>query len=502
MRCAAAATSAVLYGLLFPPFGWTALSWLCLVPLFLALRGVRARDAAALAALWSFVTTALIVVWLVPTLHGHFERSLTVSVAFWLGVALFALCPYYALGFGVAAAAARRVSPGTRVALFAATFVAAEFARTQLGLQSPWTKLGDAHAFSPRLRQIADLGGVYAVSFVVTFANAAIAEAIAGVVARQRAWLAPIAASAALVAASLLYGASRGGTQSAATLPVAIVQANVAPELRWRRDTASRVLRVHVDLTLDALRADARAPALIVWPENAIQTPVDDPSLGPALQRLARRAPLLLGAPRSEERDGVRHHFNSASLLRADGAVATYDKRRLLPFSETQPFGAFAFGARGDLDAVAYTPGDRPGFFDVADQRVAVLICMEALYPSLAREAARGGASLLVNVSNDGWYAGSGGAGQALAQVVFRAVETRLPVVRATTTGISAVVAPDGTIVARIEEGVPGFLDADVPLGLGAPSVYTRAGDWFAVACAAAWIGIAAFARRSSTSSR
>lgn len=256
----------------------------------------------------------------------------------------------------------------------------------------------------------------------------------------------------------------------------------------WRQSTASRVLRRYGGLTRRLLR-DEPHPQLVVWPENAIQTTLEDPLLGPPVLRMVRGGvPLLIGAPRSEEREGRRLHFNSAHLLRVDGSVAHYDKRRLLPFSETHPLGGLgSFDTPGDLGATEYTPGDRAGVFEVAGERLGVLICMEALYPDLAREAQALGATALVNLSNDGWYRGRGGARQHLQQAVFRAIETGLPLVRATTTGISAVIAPDGSIVARTAEGESTTLRARLPDRM-APPFHARHGEVFAWGCVATWI--------------
>lgn len=483
LRVAAALASGAGYAALFAPFDRVALSWAFAVPLYLALNGTSRRLGFALAGLFGFVGTLGIIPWLVPTLTGHFEWLLAKAIALWVAISLCAMAPFTAATLGLSPRLAR---PIARVALFAAAWVASEWLRTHLGLASPWTRLGDAHADSPRLRQIADLGGVYAVSFVVAFANGAIAEAIARLRRDGPGALVPLAAAAALVALSLLYGASRLAPPRASGFDVAIVQGNVESALRWNRATAARVLHRYASLTRDALGATP-APALVVWPENAIQTALDDPSYGPALRQLASVTPILMGAPRSED----ARHFNSVQLLRPGGAVESYDKRRLLPFSETRPLGTLAsFGARGDLDADVYSAGDRAGLFDVAGRRVATLICMEALYPDLAREARALGATWIANPSNDGWYAGRGGAAQHLASVRFRAIETRLPVVRATTTGVSAVIAPDGALLDVIEEGASGVLRADLPLP-GDPPPYARLGDGFAIGCLAIWSAVA-----------
>ncbi len=499
-RVVATVASGLMYGLIFPPTSWSALSWIALVPFLIAIRGRGALAAAGLAGLLGWVGTLSVIPWLIPTLHEHFGRSLPFSVAFWLLFGTTALAPYYAIGLGAQAWAARRLPRCTGPLLFAAAWTACEFARIQLGFRSPWTRLGDAHAAAPWLRQIADLTGVYGVSALVALGNAVAAEAVLVLrdrvrgrpVAWRRAAIAP-AIFAGLLVLALAYGARQSRVhapeaQADDDFEVAVVQGNVKPELRWRRLTASRVLRRYGGLTRDLLAAAGDDPPdLVVWPENAIQTPVDDPMYGPPLRRLARRSALLVGAPRSTAANGERRHFNSVALLADSRVAGHYDKRRLLPFSETRPFGELgSFGRRGDLDVDEYTPGTEAPLFDVADRSLATLICMEALYPELARAAARRGAGVLVNPSNDGWYRGLGGARQHLEMVVFRAVETRLPVVRATTTGVSAVVAADGSILESLGEGETGVVRARLPEAPRRASVYVRIGDVFAWSCAAA----------------
>ncbi len=483
--------SGAAYALLYAPLEWVWLSWFVLVPLYLAIRARGAAVAAGQAALWSYVATVAVISWLVPTLTEHFERSFPASLAFLLLFGAVAASPFFAVSFGACGLAARRLPGWALPLLWVAAWVGAEYARTQLGFRSPWAKLGDAHYGSERLRQIADLTGVYGVSGVVALGNAAVAEFLRAAAARLRdaEWelRAPLvtgAAFALVLGMALVYGEGRRlpDPRVGSGFDVAVVQGNVPPSLRWSRSSASRVLRRYGKLTLEVLGGDP-APDLVVWPENAIQTPPSDPTYGPPLRGLvARGAPLLIGAPRSEvDARGRRHRFNSAHLLGTDRSARHYDKRRLLAFSESRPFGLLdGFGSRGDLDTGSYTPGRRPGFFALGDEQLGVLICFEAIYPELGREAAQGGASVLVNLSNDGWYRGRGGARQHLALAVFRAIETGLPLVRSTTTGISAVVAPDGAVVASLGEGETGTLRRQVPPPRPRGTAYVRHGDWFA----------------------
>ena len=106
------------------------------------------------------------------------------------------------------------------------------------------------------------------------------------------------------------------------------------------------------------------------------------------------------------------------------------------------------------------------------------------------------GASVLVSLSNDGWYGGRGGAEQHLAQSVFRAIETGLPLLRATTTGISAIILPDGSVSSRLGEHEAGVLRGTVPAGRHEPTLYTRVGDVFAMSCGVALIASSFAGRR------
>jgi len=504
---AAVIVSAGAYTLLFPPFDLAWLSWIALVPLLLAVRGQRPAAAAALTGLWGLLMTAAIIAWLVPTLHLHFQRSMAWSVLFLLLFSAVVASPFYAAACALYAWTRPHLPRAMAPLLLVAAWVAAEYARTHFGFRSPWAKLGDAHHASERLRQLAALTGVYGVSSVVVLGNVAAVEAIA--VCRR--WLrgrSPDFASAGVAAgvfglvctASLVYGETRRIPEASPTgsFDVAIVQGNVLSQLRWTRFGAARVVRRYTELTRTVLvDPGGDEPDLVLWPENAIQTSLDDPVYGLPVRALVRGGvPILLGAPRSEVTDGARRHFNSAFLLRPDGPVEHYDKRRLLTFSETRAplVGLPLLETGGSLDAREYTAGTRPGLFDLDGRRLSVQICFEIVYPELSREAARNGATVLVNLSNDGWYRGRGGAQQHLAQAVLRAVETGLPLVRATTTGVSAVVAPDGTIVADLGEGVTGTLRAAVPSARSEPTFYTRVGDAFAIGCVLTCV-LAPFAR-------
>jgi apolipoprotein N-acyltransferase len=343
---------------------------------------------------------------------------------------------------------------------------------------------------------------VYGVSGLVALGNGVVAELIHATRARGiravhlRGALAAAAVFALLLGASLGYGAARRDALPAdpTGLRVAVVQANEAPDLRWRSATAHRVFGTYAELTRGALEAETAGgrPDLVVWPENALQLSPRDPSVALALDGLATDVPLLLGAPRYDERG---HAYNSAWLLLGGGRSEVYDKRRLLPFAETRPFGSGLRARReGDLAVGSFAGGSTPGLLGLGREKLGVLICLEALYPALPRELARAGATVLVNLSNEGWFRGRGGAEQHLAPAVFRAVETRLPLVRSTTTGVSAVIDPSGRQLAALGRGRAGVLREALARGAASPTPYVRFGDAFALACVGLWIAAIAAA--------
>jgi apolipoprotein N-acyltransferase len=498
--------SGLLYPPLFAPFELRELAWIALVPLAATVSRSAPRHAAGAGLTFGFVATLGVTGWVIATVHHYFGFGVWSSAAFGAGVAIAAAAPFFALAFAAYACAAPRLPSVYRPLLFAAAWVSTEYARTELGLESPWAKLGDSQAESMWLRQIADVTGVYGVSGLLALANATAWEVLAALArpgsrwarARDVAWIG--APCAVLSIATCVYGARAVDrwSERPTLFEVALIQGNVPPELRWRRHTVSKVVQRYARLTRETLRTSDDRLALVVWPENAIQTPLSDPVYGRFVRGLARTTPaLLLGAPRFEGAGSGLRSFNSAHLLRRDGSEEHYDKRRLVPFSETRPMAGFAgFAAVGDLDVGQFSRGDRPGMFSLPDARLGVLICMEALYPALGREASLAGADVLVNLSNDGWYRGRGGAEQHLAQVVFRAVETRRPLVRAATTGVSAIVGPDGRVRSRLGTDETGVLRAAVPRGAAELTIYARTGDLFAIGCAMTTLAAAGWSAR------
>ena len=163
------------------------------------------------------------------------------------------------------------------------------------------------------------------------------------------------------------------------------------------------------------------------------------------------------------------------------GAAGIYRKQRLVPFAEYQPFQRDAAVLTGPA---AFSAGDAPAIFHAAGTRFGPTICLDIIYPGVVRASVLAGAEVLVNLSNDSWLAagGNGASAQQFAQAVFRAVENRRDVVRAATTGISAMVSASGVPRDVLPEHQVGAFVVPVHARRGL-TLYTRVGDLFAALC-------------------
>ncbi|AWR88165.1 MULTISPECIES: apolipoprotein N-acyltransferase [Thermaceae] len=324
---------------------------------------------------------------------------------------------------------------------------------TSLGpLAFPWGFVGYALVEAPG-RVLAGLGGVYLLSLVVL--------GFAVALGRQRYWL--------LAGWALLW-----------VLPLppadpdryALIVQGAVPPLDKLRGTASEGR--YLELTRQGLAKYPRTD-LVVWPETAVR------QIPPEAEAVLGGRELVSGIPAWDE--GYR---NRVVLVKDGVAVASYDKSRLVPFGEFFPWRGvlggvygFFFQALGLGNLTDTRPGDagRPAV------DYGAYICYESVFPEVARAQARGGARLLVNVSNDAWFGPSFGALQHFQMGRLRAVETGRWLLRAGNDGVSASIDPSGRVVASIPRSQPGFLQAPYRQQDYA-TPYSRFGDW-AVAVAA-----------------
>jgi apolipoprotein N-acyltransferase len=287
------------------------------------------------------------------------------------------------------------------------------------------------------------------------------------------------ATTAAALVAALIYGQWRLGQTfgEGPAVRVAMIQAGATPPEHAER--AARLAR-YTALTRERV---AKQTNLIVWPEYATEAYLEEasPTRTAVLQiAAAAGADLILGGPHYESSpSGTRYH-NSVYLVRDGRLAARYDKHRLVPLAEDDRFMA-RLGRRPS----GYTPGDGGFVLASTPLRLGTVLCFEAMFPALVRQAVEQGAEVLVNLSNDAWFGDATAARQQLDIATLRAVENRRYLVRAAATGISAVIDPYGRTVAQSQFDAVQVLNATVRASHAA-TPYQRWGDAFAWAVVAA----------------
>ena len=486
LRAAWGLLSAGLLALAFPAADLWPLAFVALVPLLVATAGAPPAGALAVGGLsgTAFAAAHLWGLTVAMAEFGGIARPLTALLLLLLAVYVGAYVGVFAAGWAWSA----RLPPVARLLFAGALWAALEYARTHLLTGFPWAFLAYTQYRNIPLIQVAAWTGVYGVSFLVALANLALTLLIL----HRHVW----ATAARVVLVGLAaFGAALGLPRLAHRPPeepalrVAVVQGNIPQGVKWSPAWRLRTAEMYRRLTLEAART---APTLIVWPETALPFVLTrDADAREWLGRLAveARAFLVVGSPDVTAASPPRY-TNSAFLVSPErGITGRYDKIHLVPFGEYVPLRRLLFfadklaqGAIGD-----FVPGAEPTVLAAPDFHLGVTISYEVYFPQEVRQFVLRGADVLANITNDAWYGRTAAPYQHLAMAVFRAVENRAYLVRAANTGVSAIVAPDGRIVARSEIFTEAVLTGEVRLRPRQAfyTFYTHYGDLFA------WITLA-----------
>jgi len=450
--------------------GAVTLPWLATLALVPLLIGLSARRPFLLG--WLFGTVAWIVAipWIVPTLTTYGR------VAGWLAalglVALAAFLALYDAAFAALGARLWRDGRPLSLAALPALWVSLEVLRGRLFSGFPWNLAAYTWVDVPGALELSSWIGAWGVSFLVVAVNVGMARA-------WRARRLQPALVTLLIAATLLPIAARFLRVSDPRRPapgVAVLQ----PDIPDRPYFDAAANEADYRRLLAASRAACRPGELLLWPESAAwpRSWQDDVRLRLDVQELVAEGgcSLLLN---TAYREGDRT-YNSVLLVdRAPSAAAgerqerlaateglvvqRADKRHLVPFGEYVPLRSVLPYAGKIARLVGdFSPARSIELLDWRREKLGAAVCYEVVFPSETAALVRAGASLLVTVTNDGWYGDSAAPRQHLRAARFRAAENRRWLLRAAVTGISAIVRPDGSLAARADVGETRTLEGHV----------------------------------------
>jgi apolipoprotein N-acyltransferase len=506
----------LLYSALFPPIEISWLAFIALVPWLMLILRCGPREQFVFSSLAGLGFYLLNVTWIVPiTIPGYISMSIYLAL-YWpvSGVLIRALYRRWSMPLVLA------------VPL---VWVAMEYIRGLGPLGFQWFYLGHSQAENLSLIQIADLGGAYAVSFMLVLINTVIFELIQfRKTLSYRHKLLDFSAAAAVFIATVLYGQWRLAQNTMRPGPVvSVVQEDFPMFVEGDSPDIYDVFDGHLQLSF---RAASDKPDLIVWPETSIGVSINPEFLNakPEKKRYQYEQPhsevfvktlkelsqaansyLIVGAL-SKNLNPPGHYpevdkYNSAIIYDRMGNFSDrYDKIRPVLFGEVVPFrysipwlyrflneNMTPYGKDGY--EYSLTQGHTLKRFTLptptGDFRYAIAICYEDTMADLVRENARPSDNkkpidFLVNLSNDGWFNHSSELPQHLKISVFRAIENRLAIARSVNTGISGFINPDGSIESVVRNGsrlygsgIRGHLTHQIKVD-SRITLYSRLGDW------------------------
>jgi apolipoprotein N-acyltransferase len=479
------------------PLWRRAFCWFCLAPLLLAVLG-RSRSGRPLrptqAALLGYVAGVFWYgancYWIYQTMYLYGGIPKLPSVGILILFSLYLGLYHAAFAWLIAKL---HITSSLALTLCAAPFVwvAIELARARI-TGFPWDLLGYTQVDNSALTVLAPIGGVMLLSFVIAAVNSLFAAAF---IARDRR---TFALNAVLLAALLQAGSLCHPAADVATHSAVLLQENLSVGAASRleaRLSEQEKLQIFGDLSRNPIGASDSKQDLIVWPEAPADFNTSDPLFNADLSALAHstETPIIvgtLGVDLDPTTERGYHSFGSAAVFDGNGKyIGRYDKVHLVPWGEYVPYKEF-FSFAGKLIANAgdTEPGTKRTIFPLSKHQVGIFICYESIFGDEVRTFVKGGADVLVNISDDGWYGDTGAPWQHLDMARMRAIENRRWILRDTNTGVTTAIDPHGrgvfTTPRHVRQAFAFAFDYRSDL-----TFYTLHGDWFAWLCALITVG-------------
>ncbi len=471
----------------FAPLEWYPLACLALMPLFYCWQQDTPGQALRHGLLFGLGFFGAGISWVFVSVHEYGHVPVAAAVPVTAALVLFLSLYPALLGYLLKRFLPQASWPALVLAC-PAGWALSEWLRGWLFSGFPWLSIGNSQVDS-LLAGYAPVLGVFGVGWLVALSAALLLAAL-----QRRGPVLSLAVLAGIWAGGLLLGQVGWTSPRGEPLKVALVQGNIAQQDKWQADKLLDSLALYADRSFDLTDMD-----VIVWPETAIAAFYDQVSENfiPYIEEKLHEsgATLLTGIPVLDR--GNWEYYNAVISLGGDGDRAFYYKRHLVPYGEYLPL-RWLFGTT--LDALAVPNADFSSgnggqpLLQAAGYPVATSICFEVVFGEEMIQALPE-AALLVNVSNDAWFGRSLAPFQHLEMARMRARETGRPMLRATNTGISALIDHQGRVTAQSRQFEVAVVSGEVVPRQGA-TPYVRWGNTPIVLLCAGLLLVAGLMRR------
>lgn len=483
--------SGILLALSFPSTGFFFLAWVAFVPLMAGLWTRSPRQAFSAGYIFGLIYFFGTLYWIYHSIN-HFggvpfiaSLSIVIMLCCYLGLYPALFCLLFI----------QMIRKTKLPALFIAPvlWVVLEFIRSYALTGFPWSSVGYSQYKFLHAVQVADVTGIYGISFLVLMVNGAFVDVI---LLKRRVRQMPLfpvsytfiglSAVLVIIALTLGYGHWRLGQQRNGSLVnISVVQGNIEQDKKWEPVYQDEVLNTYFTLSRGAA---GTSPQLIIWPETAVPFMFDYDKLNSGKLASFQRelgADLLFGSILVKEHSRSKTLLtNSAVLLDKEGKnIYEYDKIHLVPFGEYVPLRSVLFFIDKLVTGIGdYVSGEEYARAETEFGSFGTMICYEIIFPGLVRKFYTDGGDFIVTITNDAWFGKTAGPYQHFSMAVFRAIENRKPVIRAANTGISGFIDSSGRVLSESSLFQRLVLSERVKTDRTL-TFYTKYGDLFSYLC-------------------
>ncbi len=425
------------------------------------------RDAFKISFTWGFGFNLALFYWLVfPLTLDAEEFAWLVPLALTIVPSVFAL--FYSTLLGLFNVVVTRLKCALlNPVMFATLWLMIEISLSTVPvINIPWGLVGYATSGSVFLIQLGSILGIFGTGFLLVFFSALCGECI--IAKERRIKLVSLFLMIGLVIFSFGFGAIRlyiAGDTKFTDIKIGIIQGNIEQNLKWQEDQLYKNLDKYISIT-NQLPEDVK---IIIWPESAVPFALydDDTSLCQYLAFATKNMRLLItGGIRITKKNNNSQLFNSIFFISKNGKLLDcYDKRVLLPFGEYIPFKRFIPFKKITHGTQDYSFGKKMKS-SVKNAGIIFLpvICYESIFPKLINLSTNASCyQVILSLANDGWFGNSSQPYHHLAICRFRCVESGVPLIRATNTGVSAVFDSYGRLINKIDINQTGFITLNIP---------------------------------------